>query len=253
MSSEILGANVPLVIAHRGFSAQAPENTLAAFRLAAETTGWAECDVDVLADETAIICHDSTLDRTTSGSGAYEHLTWEDVSGLDAGSWFGPQFADERIPRLADLVDLMNETGLAMNVELKSPAGGARAAQRLVDATAQQLRRIRPDVPVIISSFNHLLLRLMGEAGPWPTACLFDRGQLGEDWRTLAELAGARYIHPCEDGLTSAQVAQMREAGFGVNPWTVNDPERAKELVAWGVTGVIGDNPAENAAALSVV
>lgn len=243
----------PRIIAHRGDSAHAPENTLAALSLAASSCGWAECDVDILADGTVIVCHDSTLDRTTSGSGPYDHLTWEEVREVDAGGWFGPEFRGERLPRLGDVVDLANETGLCLNVELKSPRRGAQAARRLVAATAAELRRLNDGCEVIVSSFNHLMLRLMGEEGPWPLACLFDVGALGEDWRTIAELTGARIIHPAGTDLTADRVRAIRGAGFEVNVWTVNEARDAQTLATWGVSGIITDDPAGIAAAVAEV
>lgn len=241
------------VFAHRGDNAHAPENTLAAFRLAAESTGWIELDVDVLADDTVIVCHDSTLDRTTSGRGFYDHLTWPEVATLDAGGWFGSAYAGEGIPRLRDVVAVANERGLSLNVELKSPRGGAQAARRLVAGVAHDLAALEPDRGVLISSFNHPLLSCMREAGEWPLACLFDRGALGEDWRTLAELVGASAIHPFVGDVTEAWVSEARGRGFDVNPWTVTSVEQARRLASWGVTGFFADDPALMVAAVQRV
>ncbi|MBD3689318.1 glycerophosphoryl diester phosphodiesterase [Nanchangia anserum] len=243
----------PRVIGHRGACAHAPENTLAAFRLAAEMCGWAELDVDLLADGTVVVCHDRTLERTTTGSGRVEEATWDDVAGLDAGGWFDPRFAGEPLARLSDVIDLANEVGLSINVELKSPLGGAEIARRLVAATAAQLRRLDPGCDVIVSSFNHLMLPLMAAEGEWPLACLFEAGQLGEDWRTRAELAGARILHPCLPDVTAGLVTEMRAAGYRVNVWTVNDPEDARALARMGVDGIITNDPEAIRAAIAQV
>ena len=81
---------------------------------------WIETDVDILGDGTAIICHDTTLDRTTNKTGGYYELTAKDLPSIDAGSWFSPEFAGEPLPTLHQLVDFMNETGLNANIEIKS-------------------------------------------------------------------------------------------------------------------------------------
>ena len=88
--------NRPRIIAHRGMSSLAPENTLSAFRLcAAHGVSWFEFDCDVLADGTAVVIHDATLDRTTNQTGDYRALATADLAGIDAGSWFGAGFAGE--------------------------------------------------------------------------------------------------------------------------------------------------------------
>ena len=82
-----------MIIGHRGLSSLPPENTMAAFRCAVDhQVGWVEADVDIIADGTVIICHDSTLDRTTNRAGRYDDLTVADLAGIDAGGWFSPRF-----------------------------------------------------------------------------------------------------------------------------------------------------------------
>ncbi|MDO4927514.1 MAG: glycerophosphoryl diester phosphodiesterase [Corynebacterium sp.] len=231
------------VFAHRGLNHQAPENTLSAFRLAAEqSVQWIETDVDVLADGTAIVIHDETLDRTTDLSGDYAHLTATDLDPIDAGSWFSPEFAGEPLPTLDALVRLLNETGMHANIELKGPTGGKQHAERLITQVTQSLAALRPENQVLISSFNHVLLARFKEQAPqYPVACLFERHTFNSDWRTIAELVGASAIHPEDDGLTAEQIAMMRDAGYDVNVWTVNSRARINELKNFGATGVFND------------
>lgn len=230
------------IFAHRGASAIAPENTMAAFKKAVEAGAtWIETDVDVLKDGTPILIHDSSLDRTTNRSGSYYDLTVSDLDDIDAGSWFSPEFAGERIPTLAQLVEFMNETGLNANIEIKSNEAGAQMSLQLVDAILKELEAL--DGPqVIISSFNHVLLKIFKDKAPqYSVGALFVAENLWDDWKSILELVGADYIHPDDSTLTRAQVQAFREAGYGVNVWTVNSPARANELFNWGVTGIFTD------------
>lgn len=231
------------VIAHRGLNTLAPENTMAAFRLAAENgIKWFETDVDVLGDGTVIVCHDTTLDRTTNKSGGYYELTKADLADIDAGSWFSPDYAGEKLPTLHDLVDFMNETGMNANIEIKSNEAGKAMTLTLIDNVITELERLQPGREVLISSFNHVLLSILKQRAPkLPVGCLYETCALYDDWKSVLELVGADYIHPEDAGLTRAKVQAFREAGFGVNVWTVNSAARANELFNWGATGVFTD------------
>jgi len=235
--------NERMIFGHRGLSSLAPENTMAAFRCAVDhRVGWVEADVDVIADGTVIICHDSTLDRTTNRTGRYDDLTVADLGGIDAGGWFSPRFVGEPLPALRDLIDLMNDTGLNANIEIKPNETGKEATLRLIEGVIAQLKRLRPDAKVIVSSFSHLLLHLFKQRAPEvPVACLYESRALSGDWRSTLEIVGADYIHPEDSGLTRQQVQAFRAEGYGVNVWTVNSLSRANELFNWGATGVFSD------------
>ena len=232
-----------MIFGHRGLSSLAPENTMAAFRCAVDhQVKWVEADVDVIADGTVIICHDSTLDRTTNRTGRYDDLTAADLAGIDAGGWFSPRFVGEPLPALSDLIDLMNDSGLNANIEIKPNETGKEATLRLIDGVITQLERLHPDVKVIVSSFSHLLLHLFKQRAPEvPVGCLYESRALSGDWRSTLEIVGADFIHPEDSGLTRQQVQEFRDAGYGVNIWTVNSPSRADELFSWGATGVFSD------------
>lgn len=233
------------LIAHRGLSSRAPENTMAAFRAAVDAGfDWIETDVDILGDGTPVLIHDTSLERTTNRRGRYYDLTVEDLDGIDAGGWFSPQFAGEPLPRLADLIDFMNETGLNANIELKSNEEGARRSLQLRDSVLAELERLHPGRQVIVSSFNHVLLAKFKEAAPqWEVGCLYETVALYDDWRSVLELVGATHIHPEDSYLTERTVAEFKEAGYGVNVWTVNQADRANQLFNWGVDAVISDVP----------
>ncbi|MDO4665904.1 MAG: glycerophosphoryl diester phosphodiesterase [Actinomycetaceae bacterium] len=230
------------VFAHRGLNTLAPENTMAAFRLAHESGAkWIETDVDIISDGTIIICHDTTLDRTTDHSGGYYEMTASDIEKIDAGSWFSKQYAGEKLPTLRQLVDYMNETGLNANIEIKSNEAGAEMTHALIDGVIAELARL--DGPeVIVSSFNLVLLYILKQKAPHLSiGALYETCALYDDWRSILELLKADYIHPEDTGLTRAKVKEFRDFGVGVNVWTVNSAERANELFNWGATGIFTD------------
>lgn len=247
MSAAIPTAFVPeltrTVFAHRGLPSRAPENTMASFaRAAAGGATWLETDVDVIADGTAILIHDTTLDRTTDRAGSIYSLTRADLDTIDAGSWYGPEFVGARIPTLAELVDFLNESGLNANIEIKQNEQGAERTTLLVDAVAAELERLDPERQIIISSFSQMLLGLFHQRHPqYAIGVLYETVALYDDWLSVLELCGASYIHPEGAGLSPARVQAFREAGYGVNVWTVNDQDRANQLFNWGCTGVFTD------------
>lgn len=231
------------VFAHRGLNRVAPENTLSAFRAAAEAGAkWVELDVDVIQDGTIIVCHDTNLDRTTNRSGSYYSLSAPDLGEIDAGAWFSPQFKGEPLPTFAQVVDLLNQTGLNANVELKPCEAGGAMSHLLIEGVITELSRLNPGREVIVSSFSHVLLAKFKEAAPqYPVGCLFEAATLGADWRSVMELVGASYLHPEDASLTQSLVQEIRQGGFGINVWTVNSRMRANQLFNWGVTGIFTD------------
>lgn len=229
------------IFAHRGLPSRAPENTLAAFDLAAdEGATWIETDVDIIADGTPIIIHDTALDRTTDHRGKlYDIATAEELAGIDAGSWFAPEFASERVITLDALVDLLNRRKLNANIEIKANEQGAERTIVLVDAIASSLARLDPEREIIISSFSQPVLMTFHARHPeYAIGVLYETVALYDDWLSVLELCGASYIHPEDAGLTRERVQAFRDAGYGVNVWTVDSRDRANELLNWGATGV---------------
>lgn len=146
----------PRLCGHRGHSVGAPENTLAAFRLAHEL-GAGACEIDTVltADGEIVVLHDLLLDRTTNGQGAARDFTAAQVAALDAGSWYAPAFAGEQVPSLADALALARELDLTYEIEIKErrdyPAYFAALARGLLDPA--DLAR------VTLISFDHVSLR----------------------------------------------------------------------------------------------
>lgn len=231
------------IFAHRGLNRVAPENTLPAFQAAADAGAtWIEADVDTLGDGTPVVIHDTTLDRTTNRTGSIYDLRASDLSEVDAGAWFSPQFRGTPLPTLASLANFLNNSGMNANIELKSHESGRVGTLTMIDRVAEELSHLHPNRQIIISSFSPLVLANFHERHPgYAIAQLYEGGTVGPDWLSVLELTGASYVHPDVRGLSRDQVAMFRDAGYGVNVWTVNESPIANELFNWGATGIFTD------------
>lgn len=220
--------------AHRGASALAPENTLAAFRQAVEAgADGVELDVHLSADGVPVVIHDATLERTTDGVGKVGEHTAAELAGMDAGRWFAPEFAGEPVPTLLQVLELLAGR-LRINVEIKD----ADAAL----ATLQVIRAF-PAAEVIISSFDRVALQELRRADQKvPLAVLSDKA----GWHRLLGDAldmGAAALHLRADLVTRPLVAKFCGAGLPVYAWTVDDRRRARSLARAGVAGLFANNP----------
>jgi glycerophosphoryl diester phosphodiesterase len=230
------------VIGHRGAAACAPENTLAGFRKAKELDcRWVECDVRLTADDQLILLHDEKLERTTNGRGKAALLPLAEIRRYDAGCRFGPSFRGERVPTLAEAVVLLGKLGLGANVELKAVRG--REAETGAMAAALLCRVWPPQLPaLLISSFSQRALAASQACAPRIARGILFRA-VPRNWRVLAERFGCATIHVDHRHLHPALVAEVRESGYPLLAYTVNDPGRASTLFGWGVTSVFSDVP----------
>lgn len=234
----------PFVIGHRGSPRAAPENTLASFRQAArDGATWVEFDVSLTSDARAVIFHDDDLDRTSDGTGPLAMMPFDAVRDLDAGSWFGPDFAGEPVPTLEEALDLFVDLGLSFNMEIKPDRGREVETAEVALAIARECWPASAPVP-LISSFSRIAMATAKEVQPgWPRDLLFDR--VTEDWKAVGDKLelisfGANHQH-----LDAEQIAAMQRAGFGVMAYTVNDVARAKTLKSGGVDAIFTDIPAD--------
>jgi glycerophosphoryl diester phosphodiesterase len=240
---------LPRLIGHRGSARHAPENTLAGLRMAAaQGLLMVEVDVMLTRDGVPILMHDETLDRTTSGRGRIEDLDYADIQGLDAGRWFGPAFAGERIPTLVDALDLILHLNLLLNLEIKPTAGRGEDTASIALTTAMALWP-EDRQPPLISSFDAAALDVAVKLAPaWPRGYLIDHRP--DDWAAQAERFAATTIHVNGRHETAESIAAFRASGRPVLAYTVNDPAAARELFGWGVRAVFTDDPPAVAPAL---
>ncbi|MFF7814502.1 glycerophosphodiester phosphodiesterase [Streptomyces sp. NPDC007945] len=230
------------VIAHRGASSAAPENTLVAGEVARRGGAeWIENDVRPSRDGVPYVVHDATVDRTTDGSGAVRELTSTQLDSLDAGAWFAPSFAGARVPRLAAQLADLRERGGRLLLEVKGAHSRAEVARIVRDVREQRMAE-----RVVVQSFEPVTLRYVREAAPeLPRALLRDR--LDADPVAVARELGLAAYHVSDRGLAArpGAVAELRAAGVAVNVWTVDAPARWRALADLGVDGVITDRPTE--------
>jgi glycerophosphoryl diester phosphodiesterase len=228
------------VIGHRGAAAYAPENTLAGF-CAAKALGctWVEFDVRLTADNALVVCHDDALVRTTGVRGRISKLPLAAMRQLDAGSWFGPGFAGERLPTLDETLALCRTMGLGANAEIKAERGREKATTAAVAGCLAQLGDMPP---ILISSFVAGAVAEAAKSIPAiPRGMLWRK--LPRNWRTTAERLNCTTIHCGQKELTQKAAAEVCGAGYPLLAYTVNDAARARELFAWGVASVFSDAP----------
>lgn len=228
------------VIAHRGASAEAPENTLAALALAADQGATCvEIDVSISSDNIPFVHHDDTLDRCTNGSGLLCQHSAESLDQLDASKGMS-QFAGESLPRLHRVIELLTERSIGLNLEIKPRKG---LELETVDAICRMIETNWPsELPLVFSSFSHLSLGLAKERLPDIARGLLVE-KLPVNWQSLIDLYGCRNIHCNGSTLSADQASTLAGAGLGVYCYTVNDPNAAKALLASGVHGVFTDYP----------
>lgn len=230
-----------LVFAHRGASGYGPENTEAAFDLAlSQGCDGVELDVQLTRDGVAVVHHDWTVDRTTDGNGEISNLTAAALAALDAGSWFAPAFAGQRVPTLAAVLRRIPER-VIVNVELK-----ARPQDRpgLEEAVLAVLETAGRDKNLIVSSFNHLCLRRLCRLAPQIPLGLLYEGVLLDPWDYAERQGISLYsLHPEQEYVAADFVAQAHRKGLKVACWTVNCPSRAAELDRMGVDAIITNYP----------
>ena len=220
---------LPIIEAHRGDSTNAPENTLAAFRAAVALHAlWIELDVHPTRDGALVVLHDDTVDRTTNGSGAVCDLTLVEIARLDAGSWFGAQFASERIPQLREVFDVVAHTETKLNIEIKAAPPGLDVARAVVEL----LRAYGKERDYVVSSFDLDALLEVRAIAPEVTLALIG---WGADILARARQVGLPWIHAHQKTLDAAIVAEAHAAGMRVNVWTVDDPAT---LAAWATMGL---------------
>lgn len=232
----------PPVIAHRGASAYAPENTMSAFTKAAQLgIKWVEFDVVLAACGTPVIFHDETLERTSNGRGSIGDYSNTYLQTLDAGRWFSSEFSGERIPTLNQAAEFLLEKGLRANVEIKPLPG---QEERTVENTLRVLAPLFPaDSPsILFSSFSIPVLKILRARAPRSAMGLLLH-EWRADWRTLAESLDCVSVHVNNDILTKDSAAEIKNAGKLLLSYTVNDAQRAAKLYSWGVDAVFSDCP----------
>ena len=227
------------VLAHRGASAYAPENTLAAFRLAIEQRAdWLELDVQQTKDGHLVVFHDLRMERTTDGNGALRDLTLEQVRRLDAGSWFGPRFAGERIPTFEEVVSLAREQNVRIFPEVKDPRLYPGIEERMVAV----IRANGYEDSTIVQSFDMTSLERLRQIDP--------KLRLAALYTAASPLRGdpppgVSVVGPPWEMVSSdpTLVRDAHASGRQVVVWSVEGPSAVRPLLDARVDGIITSRP----------
>lgn len=231
----------PMLIAHRGFSGRYPENTLRSFREALKLpVDGIELDIRRTRDGVLVVIHDETVDRTTFGSGRVSELTWDELRQLDAGAWKGEEFAGERIPRLEEVLELVNgQTVLHLEIKEAGTEG----------QIAEMLRRYGALGWVKLASFYPKAIKTARRAMPDVSLVLLGGPRVGADDEAFHQFLrealrnGANALSVHHSVVTFERVRYCHQRYLFVGAWTVNDAELARQLVAMGIDAIASDFP----------
>lgn len=241
-----------ITTAHRGAMAYAPENTLAAFEVGIQQKAtWIESDVQLSKDGEAVLIHDTTLTRTTNVEEVFPDrapwnvgdFTLDEIKQLDAGSWFGEEFAGEQVPTLAEMVTQVRSSRSGIIMELKSPELYPGVEQKVVDVFNSVPGYVNSAIAserLAVQSFNWDSMATYAELEPkvpvglLGTVPVSDLAAYGE-W--------ADQVNPNFNAVTADYVDAVHEAGMVINPYTVNEVADMARLLDYGVDGIITNRP----------
>ncbi len=229
------------IIAHRGASALAPENTLAAFKKASEIGAtWVEFDVMLAADGEVVVIHDETLNRTTNGSGLVADFPYTYLATLDAGSWFDPVFKNEKIPTLRDVLLLLQQYQLNANIEIKPALGHEIKTVKKIHEVIEACWRA-PEAP-LVSSFSlavqHEIKKYFSTIS---RAFLMD--EWNAEWKKILDELDCKLIGVNQAILDAERIQEIKAAGNVLLSYTVDDPAHARKLFSLGVDAIFSNCP----------
>ena len=240
----MFGFKRPLIAAHRGFSAQYPENTMASFEAAVQAGAhMIELDVTLSRDEEVVVIHDDTVDRTSDGSGPVRAFTLRELKQLDAGRWFQPRFSGEKIPALKEVLAAFKDR-IWINIEIKpqDPLSNVPAG-RIEEKVVGLVKAYQAENGVLISSFDpKMLMRVARISGELFLGLLVEDGSENKVPPLSLEFNGFSF-HPQFCLLNPAVVVQCHARGVYVFAWDVRSKAQVDTCLRMDVDGVIVDDP----------
>lgn len=233
----------PILLAHRGDLAHAPENTLPSFSQAIQKgADGVELDAKLTADGHVIVIHDATVDRTTNGNGKVSSFTLDAIRKLDAGTWFDARFAGTQVPLLEEVFETVGRDRL-INIELtnyNTPRDG------LTQKVCELIKRRNNQEQIIFSSFFVSNLKIAAQVLPSvPRGLLAMPGLLGLWARSFGFMFGEyQALHPHISSVSREQIQRAHRIRRRVHVWTANSAEEVRRLKEWGADGIFTDDPA---------
>jgi glycerophosphoryl diester phosphodiesterase len=234
------------VVAHRGYSSQAPENTLAAFERAIESgSDMIEIDITLSEDGHFIVIHDDTLDRTTDGRGFVAHHSLEQIKRLDAGSWHSVEFAGQKLLTINEVLEKIAPR-IGLNIEIK-PLFTLTAVSKLLVAIHKLVEDVESSGltdTILFSSFNFFVLEhLRSLSANVRLGVLYCHPFSEFDPIQVCGLLKAYSLHPHISLTDAPLVSTMHQIGVKVMPYTLNDTEMMRNLIFCGIDGAFSDYP----------
>lgn len=231
-------------VAHRGATAYAPENTIAAFDLAVDMKAdYIEIDVQRSKDGELVLIHDTTVDRTTDGTGKVGDLTLEQLRSLDAGSWKGEQFAGEPIPTFEEILGHYHGK-IGILIELKAPELYPGIEEQVAAALIERNLHKPQNEKIIIQSFNFESIKKMDQLLPKVPIGVLTSNRADTTLEALQEFSTyADWFNPSYGIVTEELVNQVHSLGMQIGSWTVRSQEAADFLFEMGVDAIISDYP----------
>ena len=232
-----MNSSATRVMGHRGVPSLAPENTLGGFRKAIELGArWLELDVTLLGDLTPVVHHDNSLDRCSDRSGLLSQLALEDLDNINNAALF-PNWPIEPVPTLKDVLVLLAQHGVGLNLEIKRHQFSSVLISQIV---VDQLRQYFPLDKLVVSSFDvQVLAESLRLAPEIPRGLICSH--LPSEWQSLAAELELTSIHCDGHHLDQAQAVAVKEQGYRLFCWTINDPVLAGRLWGWGIDGLMTD------------
>lgn len=229
------------IIAHRGSSSAAPENTIAAFDVAVEQgADYIELDVQMTMDQHVVVIHDDTVDRTTNGNGLVKSYTLDQLKKLDTGSWFDHQYTNERIPTLQEILERYSQR-IGILIEIKHP----KRQIGIEKAVARIINRFAYSRHIIIQSFDvHALQRIKAFAPSLRTALIIKPDAFKLTKRKLTTYSSfANCLNMKKTMINRWWIDRIHTFGMDVFIWTVKDQKTADRIKKYPIDGVVTDNP----------
>lgn len=233
----------PIVVGHRGAASVAPENTIASFRQAfADGSDAVELDVQLTLDGEVVVFHDKRIDRTTDGSGLLKNITFRDLRNLSAGTWFARRFADERVPLLAEVLEIAE--GRGVNIELKL-FGGDAGRKELADRTYEIVREMHAEESVLVSSFHHRTIDYFKRRHPSLMVGLLVHPLRHAAGAPIgrARSIGAGYLIFNGTSVRQHVIRRSHDEGLLTMEYTVNSDRRLSRALRFNLDGIITDRP----------
>lgn len=236
---------MPLILAHRGANKCAPQNTLPAFQKAIDfNADGLETDVHLSSDGQIVICHNYTIDETSTGTGLIYEKSLSELKGYDFGSYFSDDFKGVTLPTLPELLDITKNMKL-INIEIKPP----KVECDLVKNVVETIHKYGIVENSIISCFDPECIRQVKEIDSnIKTGLLYENDELGNEIMSFGvakycEQLKANAAHPHRKLITHKEIVELHNLGMAVNPWTVNEKEDVLKLTEWGCDALISDVP----------